>query len=45
MREKGVLRAAKGIILVILNKDMDDIIRIIKSRENTGVLIEQYRDY
>ena len=36
---KGVITAGKGIILVILNEDVDDIVRIIKS-ENSGVLID-----
>ena len=45
MREKDVVRAGKRIILIISSEDMDDIIRIIKSQENSGVLIEQYRDY
>ena len=35
---KGIVRAGKGIILVISNEEMDDIIRIIKSLENSGVL-------
>ena len=37
---RGVIRAGKGIILVILNENMDDIIRIIKSMENLGLLID-----
>ena len=45
MREKDVVRAGKRITLIISSEDMDDIIRIIKSQENSGVLIEQYRDY
>ena len=40
MPGKGVTRAGKGIPLVISNEDMDDIIRIIKSLENAGVLID-----
>ena len=36
----GVIRAAKGITLVISNKDMDDVIRIIKPLENLGVFID-----
>ena len=36
----GVIRAVKGITLVISNKDMDDVIRIIKSLENLGVFID-----
>ena len=34
MRGKGVVRAGKGITLVISHKDMDDIIRILKSLWN-----------
>ena len=37
MGGKSVVRARKGIILVILNEDIDDIIRVIKSLENLGV--------
>lgn len=33
MHGRGVLRPGKGIILVVLNEDMDDIIRVIKSLE------------
>ena len=33
MHGRGVLRPRKGITLVVLNEDMDDIIRIIKSLE------------
>ena len=33
-------RAVKRITLVILNEDMDDILRIIKSRENLDSLID-----
>ena len=36
----GVLRARKGFTLFILNEDMDNIIRIIKSLEISGVLID-----
>ena len=36
MRGKGVVRAGKGVTLVILNEDMYDIIRIIKLLENLG---------
>ena len=35
-----MLRAVKRITLVILNEDMDDIFRIIKSLENLDSLIE-----
>ena len=36
----GVVRAGQEITLVIMNEDMDDIIRIIKSLENSEVLID-----
>ena len=35
----GVVRAGNGIVLVIFNEDIDDITGIIKSLENSGVLI------
>ena len=38
MRGRSIVRAEKGIILIISNEDMDDVIRIIKSLENWGVL-------
>ena len=31
-------RAGKGIILFILHEDIDDIIRVIKSLQNSGIL-------
>ena len=37
----GVARAGKGIALVITNEDADNIIRILKSLENSGVLIDE----
>ena len=40
MSGREVGRASKGIVLVILNEDMDDIIRIIKSLENSCVLLD-----
>lgn len=40
MCERAVIRAKKGITLVILNEDLD-IIRIIKSLENSGILIDR----
>ena len=43
MRGKGVVRARKGITLVVSNEDMDNIIRIIKSLENSGILIDGVR--
>ena len=35
MYGRRVVRPRKGIILVITNEDMDDIIRIIKSHKNS----------
>ena len=40
MHGRGVLRAGNGITLVISYEDSDDFIKIIKSLENLGVLIE-----
>ena len=37
---KGAVRAGKGFILFILNEDMNDIIIIIESLEDSGVLID-----
>ena len=37
---KGAVRAGKGFTLFILNGDMNDIIKIIKSSEDSGVLID-----
>ena len=37
---RGVVRSGKIINLVISNEDMNDIIRIIKSLENSGLLID-----
>ena len=34
------MRAGKGFTLFILNEDMDDIIKILKSLEGSGVLID-----
>ena len=42
MPGRGVVRAEKRITLVILNEDMDDIIRIMKPLENSGILIVKY---
>ena len=39
-RGAGVVRVGKKITLVILKEGMDDIIRIIKLRDNLGVLID-----
>ena len=38
--EKGAVRARKGFTLFILNEDMNEIIKIIKSLENLGILID-----
>ena len=37
---KGGVRAGKGFTLFISNEDMNDIIKIIKSLEDLGVLID-----
>ena len=37
---QGFVRAGKGITLHILNEDMDDTIKIIKSLENSDVLLD-----
>ena len=44
MRGKVVASAGKRITLFISNDDMDDVIRIIKSLENPGVLIDGVSD-
>ena len=36
----GALRAGKGFHLFISNEDMNDIIKILKSLEDSGVLID-----
>ena len=38
--EKRVVRAGKGFTLFISNEDMDNIIRIIKSLKDSGVLTD-----
>ena len=38
MSGKGAVRAGKGFTLFILNEDMNDLIKIIKSLEDSGVL-------
>ena len=40
MQGREVLRARKGIILIISNKDVDDIIRNIKSLQNWVLLLD-----
>ena len=37
---RGVVKAGKGTALVISNKQLHDIIRIIKSLENSDALID-----
>ena len=37
---KGVVKAGKGFTLFISNEDMDDIIKIVKSLEDSGILID-----
>ena len=37
---EGVVRAGKGFTLFISNENMNDIIKIIKSLEDSGVLID-----
>ena len=41
MSGRGVVRAEKGIILVISNKNFDDIITIKKLLENLSILIDE----
>ena len=41
MHGQGVVRAGKGITLVLSNKDKGDTIRIVKSLQNSGVLIDR----
>ena len=38
--EKGAVRAGKRFTLFISNEDMNDIIKIIKSLEDSGVLLD-----
>ena len=40
MSGKEVLRAGKGLTLLILNEDMNDIIKIIKSLKDSDALID-----
>ena len=39
-RGQGIIRAGKRFTLFILNEDMDDILRIVESLENSGLLID-----
>ena len=39
--EKGTVRAGKGFILFNSNEDMNNIIKIIKSLEDSGVFIDE----
>ena len=38
--EVGVVRAGKRFTLFILNQDVDNVIRIINSQENSAILID-----
>ena len=38
---KGAVRAGKGFTLFVSNEDMNDIIKIIKSLEDLGVLSDE----
>ena len=40
INEKGTVRSGKWFTLFILNEDMNDIIKIIKSLKDSGVLID-----
>ena len=40
MSGKGAVRAGKGFTLFISNEDMNDLIKIIKSLQDSGVLID-----
>ena len=40
IRVLGIVRAVKGITLVISNEDMDEIIRIAKLLQNSGIWID-----
>ena len=37
---KGAVRAGKGFTLFISDKDMNDILKLIKSLEDSGILID-----
>ena len=38
----SVIREVKGIILVISNEDINDVIKIIKPLQNSGVVIDEF---
>lgn len=40
MQENGVVREGKWITPTILNEDMDDVIRIIKSLKKSNIVID-----
>ena len=40
MSRKGTVRAGKGFTLFISNEDVDDFIKIVKSLEDSEVLID-----
>ena len=44
IRGRGVVRAGKEITLVTSNEDIDDVIRIIKSLVNSGILLDGVRE-
>ena len=41
MREKGAVRVEKGFTLFISNENINDIIEILKSLKDSGVLIDE----
>ena len=42
LRGNSVIREVKGIILVISNEDINDVIKIIKPLQNSGVVIDEF---
>lgn len=44
MRVKGVIRTIKGILFVTSDKNMNDLIRVIKWLQNSGVLIDGFSE-
>ena len=44
MRVKGVIRTIKGILFVTSDKNMNDLIRVIKWLQNSGVLIDEFSE-
>ena len=41
---RGIVRAGKRMALLISNKDMDDIIKIINSLESSGLLMDGVKE-